>query len=241
MRYPANMPERYSSLPSDLTAASPSGGGCLSGFILPPLAVLIVGGVLAFFALGSINSPTSASTKNRVSTTVEGSQRGSISPIFTVEVQYWSNRILGWASAAGLDPNLAAIVMQIESCGDPLALSHAGATGLFQVMPYHFNPGEDPYNPDTNALRGMDYLRRSLEAASGDPQLALAGYNGGISMINQPEYTWTRETQDYASRGSQIYVDATSGSMTSLHLQEWLAVKGASLCRQAHARLGINP
>ena len=86
----------------------------------------------------------------------------SISPIFTAEVQYWSTSILTWAAAAGLDPNLAATVMQIESCGDPLARSRAGAIGLFQVMPYHFAPGEYPYNPDTNALRGLDYLRRSL-------------------------------------------------------------------------------
>jgi len=241
MRYHANMSERHSTPLSNLTAASSSGGGCLSRFLLPALTILIVGGILAFFALGSDSSPTSAEMADQANVTVRESQRLSISPIFTAEVQYWSIRILTWASTAGLDPNLAATVMQMESCGDPLARSQAGAIGLFQVMPYHFAPGEDPYDPDMNALRGLNYLRRSLETANGDPRLTLAGYNGGIGMIDRPEYTWSGETQYYATQGSLIYLDATSGSGTSPHLQEWLAAHGESLCRQAHARLGISP
>jgi soluble lytic murein transglycosylase-like protein len=131
--------------------------------------------------------------------------------------------------------------MQIESCGDPRARSRAGAMGLFQVMPYHFAGGEDPYNPDTNAARGMAYLKRSLEAADSDPRLALAGYNGGIGIINRPELSWPGETQRYTYWGSGIYADASSGATESLRLQEWVAASGASLCRQAHSRLGISP
>ena len=56
-------------------------------------------------------------------------QAGLISPVFQPEVQYWSAAIQVWASAAGLDPNLVATVMQIESCGDPRARSRAGAMG----------------------------------------------------------------------------------------------------------------
>jgi len=43
-----------------------------------------------------------------------------------------------------------AIVIQIESCGSPVAMSGAGALGLMQVMPYHFENGENMINPDTN-------------------------------------------------------------------------------------------
>jgi soluble lytic murein transglycosylase-like protein len=164
-----------------------------------------------------------------------------ISGIFTPEVHYWSADIVRWAEAQGLDPNLAATVMQIESCGDPLATSRAGAMGLFQVMPYHFLNNDDAYYPDTNALRGLDYLRRSLEAAGNDPRLALAGYNGGISVIGQLEGDWAGETQRYATRGSGIYADAIGGLKISPHLQEWLEAGGASLCRQAHRRLGLIP
>ncbi len=164
-----------------------------------------------------------------------------LSPVFTPEVQYWAGRIQVWAAASELDPNLVATVMQIESCGDPRARSRAGAMGLFQVMPYHFAAGDDPYAPDTNALRGLDYLKRSLEAALGDPRLALAGYNGGIGVVSQSEIAWAAETQRYAYWGSGIYAEASSAASESLRLQEWLAASGVSLCRQAHDRLGINP
>jgi soluble lytic murein transglycosylase-like protein len=132
-------------------------------------------------------------------------------------------------------------VMQIESCGDPGARSRAGAMGLFQVMPYHFNGAEDPYLPSTNAARGLAYLKRSLEAAGGDVRLALAGYNGGIGVIGLPELTWPAETQRYAYWGSGIYAEANAGAGDSLRLAEWLAAGGTSLCRQARYRLGINP
>jgi soluble lytic murein transglycosylase-like protein len=132
-------------------------------------------------------------------------------------------------------------VMQIESCGDPRAVSWAEAMGLFQVMPYHFTASDNPYDPDTNALRGLDYLRRSFEAAQGDPCLALAGYNGGIGVIQWPESEWARETQRYVYWGSGIFTDALNGAIESQHLQEWLVTNGESLCRQAQKRLGINP
>jgi soluble lytic murein transglycosylase-like protein len=165
----------------------------------------------------------------------------AISLVFTPEVQYWAGRIKVWATAAGLDPNLAATVMQIESCGDPLALSRSGAMGLFQVMPYHFTASDDPYAPDTNAQRGLDYLKRSLEAAHGDPRLALAGYNGGIGVIGMSESKWALQTRLYATWGSGIYAEASSGAVTSQSLQDWLASNGVSLCSQAANRLGINP
>lgn len=166
---------------------------------------------------------------------------GPISPVFSPEIQYWGASIRTWAAAAGLDPNLVATVMQIESCGDPRALSPAGAIGLFQVMPYHFSGGDDPYSPTTNAARGLAYLKRSLATAKGDARLALAGYNGGIGVIGRPESTWKLQTQHYAYVGSGIYIDASSGAAHSLSLQEWMGTGVKSMCRQARARLGINP
>jgi soluble lytic murein transglycosylase-like protein len=144
-----------------------------------------------------------------------------------------------WANAAGVDPNLAATVMQIESCGDPRALSRAGASGLFQVMPFHFRVGENPFHPDTNALRGMNYLSRSLQAAGGTARLALAGYNGGIGVISRSEANWPAETKRYVYYGGPIYEDARSGAASSPMLQEWYGKYGAGLCNQAHQRLGL--
>jgi soluble lytic murein transglycosylase-like protein len=162
-----------------------------------------------------------------------------ISPIFTREVQHWSKDIVRWANAASIDPNLLAVVMQIESCGDPRALSRAGASGLFQVMPFHFHLGENPFNPDTNALRGTSYLARSLEAAGGNARLALAGYNGGIGVISRGEWNWSAETNRYVRFGAPIYEDAKKGVTSSPTLEEWYRQYGAGLCRQAGNRLGI--
>lgn len=146
---------------------------------------------------------------------------------------------MDWSAEFGLDPNLAATVMQIESCGDPRARSSAGAMGLFQVMPSHFYTTDDPYDPDTNARRGLDYLARSLERAGGDARLALAGYNGGVGLIGRAEWTWPSETKRYVQYGEPIYEDARAGRTTSDILTEWFTQYGASLCRQASERLGL--
>lgn len=164
-----------------------------------------------------------------------------LSPIFTEEIQYWGEDIVRWANAASLDPNLAAVVMQIESCGDPQALSRSGAIGLFQVMPFHFHRGENGYNPETNALRGLNYLARSLSTGGGNPRLALAGYNGGIGVILRSEWAWPAETKRYVLYGAPIYEDARSGVTSSVMLGEWYRKYGAGLCRQANRRLGISP
>ena len=237
-----NMVPNQDLSPSERATASSTGGGCLPGFLLPPLVAVLGGVGLMFFAFSPMASPAEALVPMQTTATSQGYDSTSQAlPGFTVEVQSWSGRIKTWAAAAGLDPKLAATVMQMESCGDPQARSRAGAMGLFQVMPYHFIAGEDPYDPDTNALRGMDYLRRSLTAANGDAHLALAGYNGGIGVISEPESTWPSETIHYAKWGNLIYQDAVNGTPGNPALNEWLAANGGGLCRQAHTSLGLTP
>ena len=214
------------------TAATENGSGCLSLFSLPIFAVLIITCLITALSLSTpvitLASPQSVST-------------AGISPIFTREIQHWAGNITRWANESSLDPNLVAVVMQIESCGDPRAKSGAGAMGLFQVMPYHFLSGENPYNPDTNALRGLGYLARSLNTARGNVRLALAGYNGGIGVIPRGEWTWASETLRYVYYGAPIYDDARAGLASSPKLEEWYQKYGAGLCRQAGNRLGITP
>ncbi len=260
-------------------AASENGSGCLSFYILPPLAALVIIGLVAFIALKSplspaalpvsnstmliqrsaapINNPAQQAPPTQAPGVVmqfpergavtpiwsfasdQTSSTGRLSPIFTKEVQYWGSDIIRWANAASLDPNLAATIMQIESCGDPHATSRSGAMGLFQVMPFHFRIGENPYDPETNAVRGLTYLARSLEKADGDPRLALAGYNGGTGVIALGEWLWPSETKRYVLYGAPIYADARSGAASSPMLTEWYQKYGVSLCRQASQRLGI--
>jgi soluble lytic murein transglycosylase-like protein len=246
-----------------------SNSGCLTGAALPPLVVLVVGFLLFILSTYSptpsstsigidvTNNPAAAilaTAALRSSETTPAAlsylstepllQMGvsslGIAPQFTPEVRFWASQIQDWASGAGLDPNLLATVMQIESCGNPLALSRSGAMGLFQVMPFHFYTSDNPYDPDTNALRAVSYLRRALEAAQGDARLALAGYNGGISVIAKAESSWAEETQRYVYWGYGIYQDALGGASEGQRLQEWYETSGVSLCKDARRRLGMG-
>jgi soluble lytic murein transglycosylase-like protein len=227
------MPRARPEKPHRQTAAAPQqeGSGCLSGFTLVPLSVILISALLATFAWKTNPSPVYLPPVTTSST--------SISPIFRIEIHYWANSISKWAAASQLDPNLVATIMQIESCGDPRAKSSAGAMGLFQVMPFHFYAIDNPYNPDTNAARGLAYLARSFATGSGDARLAMAGYNGGIGVIPRAEWTWSAQTKRYVQYGLPIYEDARSGLASSPALNEWYEKYGVSLCRQAHQRLSL--
>jgi soluble lytic murein transglycosylase-like protein len=244
------MPRARSIKTNRQTAATlnDEGSGCLSGFALVPLAVIFISALLASFAWKTsplptkqpaVNPPTPAALPVMDTPTSPDPTSTGISPIFRVEVLYWAGSISKWASASNLNPNLVATVMQIESCGDPRALSSAGAMGLFQVMPYHFRTSDNPYNPDTNAARGLAYLVRSLEAANGDARLAMAGYNGGISIIRRGEATWSAQTKRYVQFGAPIYNDAINRLESSNALNDWYSRYGVSLCKQASKRLGL--
>lgn len=134
----------------------------------------------------------------------------AVAHVFTPEVRHWESDILRWAAVYHLDPNLIATVMQIESGGNQHAVSSAGALGLFQVMPFHFADGEDPFDPDTNARHGLGYLQAALQRANGNVRLALAGYNGGLAVIDLPENQWPAETSLYVRKGWRLYQDAKS-------------------------------
>lgn len=156
-----------------------------------------------------------------------------LAPVFTPTVTRWAADIDRWSRQADLDLNLVAVVMQLESCGDPLARSPAGALGLFQVMPYHFAPSEDPLDPDTNARRGLAYLAGGLELADGNTALALAGYNGGHGIIPAAADSWPLETRRYVDWGAGLLADIANHRMPSPTLDRWLQAGGAWLCRAA--------
>lgn len=193
-----------------------------------PLAV--IAGLVSISAVGR---PSDADPMGPVDGQLAASVSLSISNVFTPEVRHWADDILRWSVEYELPPELVATVMQIESCGHPSVHSGAGAAGLFQVMPFHFGANEDPLDPETNALRGLSYLARSLELAEGDPALALAGYNGGHGQIGRATSLWPSETQRYVQWGTAILADVYGGTAPSLGVSSWLDAGGASLCRRA--------
>mgnify|MGYP002624836813 CR=1 FL=1 len=216
------------------------------------ILVFVLVGVLLFASLvlprlaqadlplldGGETEVESANASNAVGKAVN--YQGKISAVFSDEVKYWEADIVRWANEHSLDPDMVATIMQIESCGDPQALSVAGAQGLFQVMPFHFSAGEDMMDPNTNARRGMNYFSERLVQTAGDVGKAFAGYNGGHVAAGSSWENWAHETQRYYVWATGIYDDAKAGLTESPTLQEWYAAGGASLCQQAAGRLNLR-
>ncbi|MBN1312002.1 MAG: transglycosylase SLT domain-containing protein [Anaerolineae bacterium] len=164
-----------------------------------------------------------------------------ISPIFTPEIQYWKEPIGQWSQTYRIKPNLIATLMQIESCGNPSAVSDANKKGLFQVPAANFQQGENTLDPEINALRGLTLFAEMLASANGDPGLSFAAYNGGQSVFYTSPAEWASETQVYQYWGGGIYDEAEMGLSESPTLQEWLDNGGGDLCRQATEMLELSP
>lgn len=164
---------------------------------------------------------------------IRGEREVALAPFFAPAVRHWSDEIKLWSAQQDVDPHLLATVMQIESCGHPTVISNAGAQGLFQVMPFHFEAGEDMLDPTTNAKRGASFLNYCAGAADGVVGLALACYNGGPSVLKRAREDWSHETQKYYRWGVGIYSDAVAGAATSATFDQWLAAGGERLCASA--------
>ncbi len=83
-----------------------------------------------------------------------------------------------------LDPELVLAVMQVESAFDRYAVSHMGAQGLMQVMPFWKkeigHPRDNLFQPETNIRYGCTVLKHYLDHTNGNVQRALARYNGSV-------------------------------------------------------------
>lgn len=216
---------------------------------LPPVVIrylpgwIILAGVLAILLPNMLSVTLGAA--GRAASLIPGWVGGlfarptGIAPLFTAEVAHWAGHIRRWSAEHGVDPNLLATVMQIESCGHPTISSHAGARGLFQVMPFHFSSEENQLDPDTNARRGADFLKWCSDYAGGDAGLTLACYNGGPSVVKKPASGWSAETRRYYQWGTGIYADALANQSRSDTLDRWLQAGGGVLCQMAAGQLGI--
>ena len=164
---------------------------------------------------------------------IQGGSDVELAAFFAPAVRHWSGEIKHWSAQHEVDPHLLATVMQIESCGHPKVISNAGARGLFQVMPFHFEAGENMLDPNTNAKRGASFLKYCLDAADGVIGGALACYNGGPSVLKQTRERWSTETQKYYRWGVGIFSDAIAGRPRSETFEQWLAAGGERLCASA--------
>ena len=103
----------------------------------------------------------------------------------------------------GVEEAILRAIMHAESSYNPMALSHAGAQGLMQLMPAtarRFGV-TDSYNAGQNIRGGAQYLAWLLKRFNGNLTLAAAGYNAGEGAVDRhggvPPY---KETQRYVQR-----------------------------------------
>lgn len=180
--------------------------------------MLLMGATLTFLAFKVIGTMQSTMTP------LGASQSGPISMAhLPAEVQEWEAPVMEMSRKYNLDANLIAIIMTVESRGNPDAVSPVGAQGLMQVMPYtaediatkHLEQPVSEYNltePRTNIEFGVAYLAY-LRDQFGDSRqdrtvkMIAAGYNGGPGMAIrlQKGQELASETAGYIKKVDQLW------------------------------------
>lgn len=128
----------------------------------------------------------------------------SPAPAFTQEIETTAARY-------GVDRRLVEAVVQVESGGNPRAVSPKGAQGLMQLMPMRAAAlgVADAFDPRANLDGGVRHLRDLLQRYAGNLHFALAAYNAGEDAVRThggvPPY---RETQEYVRKVLALYTPA---------------------------------
>lgn len=94
------------------------------------------------------------------------------------------------ATRAGLDPELMLGLIEVESGFKKYAVSHAGARGFTQVMPFWVEVigtrEHNLFHLRTNLRYGATILRHYLDIERGDYFRALGRYNGSLGRAEYP-------------------------------------------------------
>jgi hypothetical protein len=110
-----------------------------------------------------------------------------------MSVQRWEKLITKYARKFKLEPHLVAGIIEVESAGDPAAVSPKGAVGLMQVMPGELIPGrpsaEILKDPERNIEAGCSILRSMLDRYQ-NRACALAAYCGALRGGLPTETGW---------------------------------------------------
>lgn len=120
-----------------------------------------------------------------------------------------------------LKPGILKKMIEVESAGNPAAISKAGAIGLTQLMPATASElGVDPNDPLQNIDGGARYLRQNLDKFGGDYSQAIAGYNAGPNNKAVVAKDWRMlpsETKGYVNKFMDFIVSPAGASEFQPH------------------------
>lgn len=107
----------------------------------------------------------------------------------------------------GLEPDMVLALMHVESFFDRFAISHVGAQGLMQIMPFWRKElGRDQDNLtdiETNIRYGTTILAHYIERSDGDLVEALGRYNGSKGRLKYPELVFDRWRRFWQNRTTE--------------------------------------
>lgn len=121
-------------------------------------------------------------------------------------------------------------MIEVESSGNPRAVSRKGAKGLMQLMPIiqKAYAVEDPFDPKENIRGGIGFFAHLLTRYR-CPDLALAAYNAGETRVNKALVRAKQKTFNGISKElpkeTQGYVHKINSKLNLHGVQKWVEKK----------------
>jgi soluble lytic murein transglycosylase-like protein len=172
-------------------------------------------------------------------------------------VDHWRDGLERLGATNNVDPELLAIIVLVESGGNPTAKSKSGALGLMQIIPLtgkHIaterklpeQPKEKLTDPDYNLDFGAWYIGHQLLSfqVPGDRtrsiELAAAAYNGGPNKLKRHlngAESLSNETQRYVKWVGGMWRERRKERSSTY--AAWWSAGGERLIRDAGTKLEV--